>query len=228
MKYVFLTIVTMMLLFTSCSKDDVSLSQSQSSCDFINFKYYNDSQNYLGELSNEYVLIGIDTSYSDIEIQNLMSTLNQFDQSYDYTIHNSGKYKFKEIPVKFSSSKSCVEITQIISDLEENPAISYVHYTMQTDNCQNLIGQPIGDHCINSYGSNFYIKVFNENDLSDLNQLISETNTELVEQNEFMPKWFELRATKNSDGDALNLANYFLESGFFEHSEPGISKYPVD
>ena len=57
---------------------------------------------------------------------------------------------------------------------------------------------------------------------------ISETNTELVTQNEFMPKWFELRATKNSNGDALKMANYFYETGLFESAEPGISKYPVE
>jgi hypothetical protein len=58
--------------------------------------------------------------------------------------------------------------------------------------------------------------------------MISETNTELVRQNKFMPKWYELRATKNSDGDALRMANHFYESRLFEHSEPGISKYPVE
>ena len=99
---------------------------------------------------------------------------------------------------------------------------------MKTDNCTNLIGEQIGDLCINSYGSNFSVKVFDENDLTDLNQKIAETNTELVKQNEFMPKWFELRATKNSNGDALKMANYFYETGLFEHSEPGISKYAVE
>lgn len=64
--------------------------------------------------------------------------------------------------------------------------------------------------------------------MTDLNQKIAETNTELVKQNEFMPKWYELRATKNSKGDALKMANYFYETGFFECSEPGISLYPVE
>lgn len=100
--------------------------------------------------------------------------------------------------------------------------------TLKTDNCQNLIWEEIGNLCINSYGSNFYVKVFDENDLTDLNQKIAETKTELVEQNEFMPQWFKLRATKNSNGDALKIANYFYETGLFEHSELGISKYPVE
>ena len=99
---------------------------------------------------------------------------------------------------------------------------------MKTDYCENAIWEKIGNLCINSYGSYFYVKVFDNNDLSDLNQIIAETNTELVKQDEFMPKWFELRATKNSNGDALKMANYFYETGLFECSEPGISKFPVD
>lgn len=227
MKNLIVSITVFTFIFVGCKKDD-NINQAQSSCDFIDFKYYNETQNYLGELSNDYVLIGIDTTNSDNEIQNFISTVNQLDQNYDYTIHNSSQYKFKEIPVKFNSSKSCEEITQIISDLKQNTIVSYIHFTMQTDNCQNLIWEPIGNLCVNSYGSNFYVKLFDENDLTDLNQMISETNTELVGQNEFMSKWYELRATKNSDGDALKMANHFYESGLFEHSEPGISKYPVE
>jgi len=200
----------------------------QSSCDFINFKYYNGTQHYLGDLSNDYILIAVDTSYRDNEIQNFISSVNDFDQSYNYTIHTIGQYKFKEIPLKFNSSKSCEEITQIISEVEQNTIVAYAHYTMQTDDCNNLIFEPMGDLCVNSYGSNFYVKVFNENDLVDLNNMIAQTNTEIVEQNQFMEKWFELRATKNSTGDAMAMANFFYESELFEHSEPGISKYPVE
>jgi hypothetical protein len=218
--------MTFTLLFTSCRKDDDKTQQS--SCDFIDFKYYNGTQDYLGELQKNYILMGVDTTYSDSEIQIFISTKNQFDQNYTYTIYTTAQYKFKEIPLRLKTSKTCEQITQIISELEQSTIVSYVHYTMMTDNCQNLIWEQIGNLCINSYGSNFYVKVSDENNLTDLNQIISETKTELVKQNNFMPKWFELRATKNSKGDALKMANYFYETGLFEHSEPGISKYPVE
>jgi len=221
------TLFFVSFLCIGCSKDDEK-KQVQNSCGFIDFKYYNGKQYFLGVLSNEYVLIGIDTKYSDNEIKNFISTVSHLDQNYDYTIYNNEHYKFKVIPVKFNSSKSCEEITLIISDLEQNEIVSYVHYTMQTDKCENAIWEPIGDLCVNSYGSSFYVKVFDENKLTDLHQMIIETNTELVKQNEFMPAWYELRATKNSDGDALKMANHFYKSGLFEHGEPGITKYPVE
>lgn len=233
MNKVILATLFLSLLITSCSKKDEPEPKAetefvQNSCDFINFKYYNGNQDDLGYLSNNYILIAVDTIYNDSIIQSFISTLNQFDQSYNYTIHTPGQYKFKEIPLKLNSSKNCEEITQIISELEQQTIIDYVHYTMKTDACTNLIGDTIGNLCINSYGSNFYVNVFDENDLTALNQMIAQTNTELVEQNQFMVKWFELRATKNSNGDALAMANFFYESGLFEHSEPGISKYSVE
>lgn len=226
MKNFILSLVTFALLFTSCEKDDDTTPQS--SCYFIDFKYYNGEQDNLGELMNNYILVGVDTMYSGSQIQDFISTVNQLDQNYDYTIHTAAQYKFKEIPLKLKSSKTCEEITQIISELTQNTIVSYAHYTMKTNSCQNLIGEEIGNLCINSYKSTFKVKVLDENDLTDLNKTIAETNTELVKQNEFMPKWFELRATKKSKGDALKIANYFYETGLFEHSEPGISKYPVE
>jgi len=215
------------IILVGCSNDEET-ELVQSSCEFISFKYYNETQDYLGEMSNEYILIAVDTTFNDSEIESFIETIDIIDQNYNYTIHTSGQYKFKEIPLKLNTSKNCEEITQIISDINQNTFISYVHFTMVTDDCNNLIWEPIGDLCINSYGSSFYVKVFDENDLTDLNQMIAQTNTELVEQNQFMAKWFELRATKESDGDGLAMANFFYESGLFEHSEPGISKYPVE
>jgi hypothetical protein len=215
------------IFIIGCSNDD-DAEQVKSSCGFINFKYYNETQDFLGEMSNDYILMAVDTTFTDSEIENFITSTAIIDQNYTYKIHTSAGYKFKEIPLKLNASKNCKEISQLISDLNQNTIISYVHYTMDTDDCNNAIGEPMGDLCINSYGSSFFVKVFDENDLTDLNQMIAQTNTELVEQNQFMKEWFELRATKESNGDALAMANFFHESGLFEYSEPGISKYPVE
>ncbi len=225
MKNTILSTLIFVFLFTACKKDETT---QQPNCKFTDFKYYKGTKDDLGELQNNYILLGIDTTYSSSQIDSLISTLSQIDHNYKYIIHATSQYKFKEIPLRLKSPKNCEEITRIITDFQQNNMISYVHYTMQTNDCMNLLGENIGNLCINSYGSNFYVKVFNENDLTDLNRMINETKTELVKQDEFMPKWFELRATKNSTGDALKMANYFYETGFFESSEPGISKYSVE
>lgn len=156
MKNLIFPIVFLTLMITGCRKDEeinlqedeIDLQENktgvQRNCDFIDFKYYNGTQDSLGELSTDYILIGIDTVYNDNKIQDFIVTVNQLDTSYDYTIHTSERYKFKEIPLKFNSSKTCEEITQIISELERNTIIAYAHYTMQTDNCTNAIWEPMG------------------------------------------------------------------------------------
>ncbi len=228
MKTILFPILILCLFIIGCKKEDDN-EPLQTRCDFIGYKYYNGTQDTLGDLSNDYLVIGIDTTYSDNQIESFIANLIQFDQLYNYTIYRFGGYKFKEIPLKFNSPKNCAEITQIIDHLEQTQIVSYAHYAIQTDNCRSLVwGPPIGNLCVYSYGSNFYVKVFNENDLTDLNQTILATNTELVLQNQFMPKWYELRATKSSNGDGIAMANYFFETGLFEHSEPGISRYAVE
>jgi outer membrane PBP1 activator LpoA protein len=142
------------IILVGCSNDEET-ELVQSSCEFISFKYYNETQDYLGEMSDEYILIAVDTTLNDNEIENFIETIDIIDQNYNYTNHTSGQYKFKEIPLKLNTSKNCEEITQIVSDINQNTFISYVHFTMVTDDCNNLIWEPIGDLCINSYGSSF-------------------------------------------------------------------------
>lgn len=238
MKKSFLSILTLVLLLMSCNtNDDTNIEEEDttvteeentpSMCDFINFKYYQGEEDFLGELAHNYVLVAFDTIRSDTQIQNFIAAENEFDQNYIYTIYDHGD-KYKEVPLKLVQSKTCEEITQLISVLEQNAIVSYVHYTMQTDDCTVYIDEPMGDLCVFTYSSVFYVKVFDENDLTDLEDMIAQTNTELIHQNPFTTNWFSLRATKESNGDALAMANYFFESGLFEHSEPNITKYPVE
>jgi hypothetical protein len=43
-----------------------------------------------------------------------------------------------------------------------------------------------------------------------------------------MSNWFSLSADKNSQGDALEMDNYFLNTGLFNASEPDIIKLAVE
>jgi hypothetical protein len=81
---------------------------------------------------------------------------------------------------------------------------------------------------VDSYSDEFLVQVKDTNDLSDFNNTIHLTNTRIIEQNRFMSDWYSLHADKNSNGDALEMANYFYETGFFKASEPGIFKMAVE
>ena len=218
--------ITIIFLISSCSRDEND--EPQTECDFVNFKYYNNEQDLLGEMSEEYIVIASDTINNNDLISSLIQSKEYLDQDYEYVINQQSSYKYKYIALKLISEKNCIEITNIISDLEQSNIIDYVHFAMQTDDCTNLIWEEIGEKCINSYSSVFYVKVIDENDLTDLNNIIQETNTVLDHQNQFMPKWFTLSADKNSNGDALQMANYFYETNLFQHSEPNVTKIPVE
>lgn len=66
----------------------------------------------------------------------------------------------------------------------------------------------------------FYVKLKKEKDSIVLNEISKGKNVEIIGQNEYMPLWFTLSCSNKSDGNALEMANYFYETGLFEASEP--------
>ena len=62
MKNLTFSLLFTVLAITACEKDNV-----QGSCDLVNYKYYNGTEDYLGKVSNNYILIGVDTAYDDSE-----------------------------------------------------------------------------------------------------------------------------------------------------------------
>ncbi len=209
-------------MFLSCDKDAVEETPS-STCNFISYRYYRDVKDTIGELSTNYLYVSFDTTYSVTDIRKFISSRKEFDQNYKYTF-----YYDRTTALKFNTTKTCEEISGIINNLKQSPLINFAHFTMKTNNCLSMFSQPLGNLCAMSYGSLFNVMLHNENDLTDLHKMIAETNTELVEQNTFDKKWFILRATKKSKGDALAMANYFYESKRFFVAEPNLGWMPVE
>ena len=226
MEVKFQPFLLLLIIISSCSNNENN--ELLIECNFVGFKYYHGEQDQLGEMSKEYILIAFDTINSDNSIISLIQSKGYLDQNYEFKITEYDHYKYKQVVVKLNFERNCQEITEIISDIKQNSIVDYVHYTMDTDNCTNLIFEQIGNKCVNSYSDIFYVKVNDPNNLTDLNNTLQETNTVLDHQNQFMPEWFMLRADKNSNGDALQMANYFHETNLFEHSEPQIIKIPVE
>ncbi len=197
-------------------------------CRYTDFKYYNNESYSLGEMSDDYILIGSDSSNTDNSIIDFIKSKDYIDQNYDFEIFKNSNYRYKYLGLRLNRTCSCSEIAWILNDVEQNPIIDYAHYTTQTDDCTNLIWETIGELCVNSYSNIFFVKVKDPNDISHLNKTIVETNTKIREQNQFMNDWYSLYADKDSKGDALQMANYFYETGLFEASEPDIIKIVVE
>jgi hypothetical protein len=209
------------MLFLSCHKD---ASETAPTCNFVGYFYYQDAKFPIGEgLSNNYLLVSFDTTYSAADIRKFISSVSDLDQNYKYTLYDS-----KTAALKLNRPRTCEEITGIIANLEKNPIVNFAHYTMKSNDCQSWIWTPLGNLCVYYYSNLFNVKVIDQNNLTSLHKMMAETNTQLVEQNQFMPDWFTLRATKNSKGDGLHMANYFYESKLFVVAEPDYGKIPVE
>ncbi len=68
----------------------------------------------------------------------------------------------------------------------------------------------------------FYVALRNEGDIIKLNELAAKTNVSILGNNKYMPLWYTLSCSKISTGNALEMANYFYETGNFEVSQPDL------
>lgn len=220
-------VLFVIVLMTACSSDD-NATVIEYECDFPEFRYSRGEKDYISELSEDYLLVAVDTSYSENRILNFLSSLQYLDQNNPYFLPPEYGY-LNYITLKFSESKTCEEITQIIAELNQSEIILSAHYTMQSiGSCDILAGDSEGRDCVLSYLNTFNVIVFDEEDLNDLHRIVEETNTQIVNQVHWNLTIFELRATKASLGDAWQMANYFYETGLFHASEPNHEQFYVE
>ncbi len=68
----------------------------------------------------------------------------------------------------------------------------------------------------------FYVRLNIEEDIIILKELAAKNDVDIIGNNEYMKSWYTLACSKNSKGNALEMANLFHESGKFLASEPDI------
>ena len=238
MKKLFTLVGLSFFLLSACNEDpnqdpidDLPLAFAEigeTSCGLTDFKYYNDAPLSLGEMSNDYIYIGVDGNDSDRDITNHVLSTGFFDHDQELFISNSGNLdtEFKHMVVKLRKSCNCGEIAWVLNELMEDSRITFAHYTFQSDPCGDINLPPV--QCVSTYSNYFYVKVKDPQDLTDLNATANATNTEVIHQNEFMDNWFTLKAGKDAQGDAMKLANFFYETGLFDAAEPDNYKRAVE
>lgn len=171
-------------------------------------------------------MLGFDSLYSESEKRQFISAEADFDQQYKYILFG------KNFAVlKFNTPKTCLAIADFITKMQKSPIVSYAHYTMKTNNCNDRFtrfGLMVGFTCVTIYSDLFSVEVADTNKLADLYQLIAETKTTLLPQFRPSPNVFILKATKSSKADALKMANYFFESKRFVSAKPDLYNFPVE
>jgi subtilisin family serine protease len=68
----------------------------------------------------------------------------------------------------------------------------------------------------------FYVKLKHEIDFKLLEDVAKKNKVEIVGNDTYMPLWYILSCDTNSNGNALEMANYFYETGHFSSSQPDL------
>lgn len=101
------------------------------------------------------------------------------------------------------------EIEKLLSSLNQNPLIIYANpFLIYADGTR----QGIQDRII--------IRLKSNKDLNMMNGIAKDLKLNVLERNEFDPLMYVLQTTKQSSGNALEMANRMHESGAFEYAEP--------
>jgi len=151
---------------------------------------------------NNRLIIGFDKQAQDEEITDYLNQTGFFKTvvSGDFR-RNSISYRC--LYVTTTEAKTCSQLKEIIRTLEKSPLVAYAHLAIGTD--------------YQYYTDEFLVILTYGTDLSDLNVVMQETNTKMVGVQD---DGYIISADKNSKGDALQMANYFYETGKFLGAKP--------
>lgn len=123
---------------------------------------------------------------------------------------------------KSESLKNEIYITEIdlLSDQSKTKYDDIVNYFQKKDNVVSVLPTYIVQTHKLGISNNFYVKIFNKKDESNLVDLAVKYSIKILGYNEFMPLWFTLSCTKKTGLSSIDAANMFYETGMFECAEP--------
>ena len=188
-------------------------------CDSLYYYFFNEKI-FVKPLFNDYLLVGFWYQISDAEMVNFINQTGMFhtvDASNIYE-HARNENEYHLMLVNLNESRTCSGLKDIISTLETSPLVAFTDFTFGRDTTNH------SDWV--SFAYNFYVDVYNINDLTDLYAVAQATNTLVIEKAYFSNEYL-LRANKYSKGNAMQMANYFYETGKFVTAFPDIIGHAV-
>lgn len=197
-----LTIISFLftLIFIGCNKEKES-DRNQSS---QRFYYYYDDKIYLNELSNGLTLCFVDSA----TVKEKVDLISQY--SFLIPIDTSQYYlSIYYIVIYFKNIETIQTAKEKISILKNNAKIIQANLLLTTEN-RSTIGLI----------DEFIVQPKTETTKQDLDQLVLQTKTKIVERNSFDTTAYILSVDKYSNGDAIDMANWFYETNKFVYSEP--------
>ena len=217
-----LKLITFLLILAGCfsSCDKNKEEPHELGCDCANklFYYCSDEKQFLDDrLLNDWLLVGFESHVQDLEIVNFLNQTRLFNlvDTSKIISHARTEDDYHLIFVNTKNSKTCSQLKEIIRTLEKSSIVAFAHLTFESS---AWFGGVYMD--IMTYTNEIIVQLRDLSDLPNLHAIISETNTQFKSQNEFVSTQFIITANKNSNGDALQMANFFHETGEFEWASP--------
>ena len=218
MRKILLLNLLLFLLFSCEKEDNVS---SNEICEQEHFYYTYDEKYYIDTLmQNDYLLIGFEKNYTNEEINEFLNSQTAFNNENIIEWNDLRDYNYKLIIREFITSKSCVEIKDIIDELHNFEIVSFAAYTYVGEFC-------FGFDCteLMSYVNEFLVALNDASDIDELYKLVENTDTWIEEEKD---NYIVIGVDKNSKGNALQMANYFYETGIFHYSHPNFHYFDLE
>ncbi|MDD4438106.1 MAG: S8 family serine peptidase [Tissierellia bacterium] len=167
-----------------------------------NYYWYHNKKIFIEQVSNKRFIL-FESLNDTIRLKKSLDTINARIESFKKVNINVDLHKSTPIGNKYWT------IVETDSSLSNNPLILYEAPFFLTSH-SNEVGL---SHL-------FYVKLKNHMDIDTLEKMAESNNVAVLGNNPFMPLWYTLACSKNSTGNALEMANIFYESNLFTASEP--------
>ena len=138
--------------------------------------------------------------------------LKAYNLDKDVSQHKVSSLKYAEI--EFQIVPSDAEYFKQLDAIKKTQNIRTVYPSFLSEN-----GTEIG---LSDY---IYVKLQSAGDYRELEKKALEYDLTIVEQNKYMPLWYTLRCTENTDFSSLEVANRIFESELFASSVPDLMTY---
>ena len=196
-RIIFLSVIVAVVTWGCKNDDPVDDCQTR-------FYYYQAEKIFLTEISHQGTISFYDTLSVDV--------INPFIARYP-KIHSLSIPSNSHRVIISINSESCNETNTLFSKIKRESNVS---------NCNRFFisskGYTMGIYDV------FVCKLKSDFNETHLNELLNRTKTEILKA-DISRHYYFIRADKNSKGDALDMANEFFESGYFEFAEPDFIAY---
>ena len=183
-------------------------------CDSLYYYYYGRKIFVDQYLLNDWLLVGFWYQTSDAEMVNFINQTGMFHtvDASNITTRARNTDEYHLMFINLNESKTCSELIGIISTLEESPIVAFADFAFC---CSSL------EVCTKRTSSSYYtftVGLSYTNNISDLYVVAAETNTLVIGADPWSP-WdancYSVITNKFSKGNAMQMANYFYETGKF-------------